>query len=1042
MSVLGFTPKENAVGIFQKIYVQNNGYLIEIDTKNQRIHYGDKIRCDSQTTQNFSQPENFQLRKFTKADLKELTEAEGKKLFNEFASILRKHSVSDKPNAFNVIFNLFLAKLYDEAKRDTDELEFHWREDDDPVDFQVRLYRLHKNGLYEFLKKEIEGIEDADFKADNSDELRKAKKKFLKFNKLFDIKSVLDDNDFEQNHRVLKEVVQLLEQYQIRYPRKQRYLSEFFELLLTTGLKQEAGQYFTPPPVAKFIIKSLPLKSMVEQEANQEVPKLPAVIDYAAGSGHFITEILEEYQDIINDLDTKKYYPKAISEVNGWKVNPYSWAATYVYGIEKDYRLVNAKVGCYFYGDGLAQVVHGDGLDSLINPPKSYAGLLEQNTNTTDSSKNKFSVIVSNPPYSVEDVKDDLEYIGAQDEFSLYKYLTDNSDDIECLFVERTKQLLKDGGVAGIIFPSSILNNTGIYTKAREIILQYFDIVAIAQFGDKAFMATNTKTVVLFLRRRSDAIVQRIKKSAYHIAENYPKTHEDLTIYGIEKPVKKYIEHTGETEVDPEKFYYFVLAYPQKNVVVINSGQKNDEKLFLGYYFSDTRGSEGMHPVNRRSTIENCTKLFDNKSLNNPQKASTYIHNAFIGNDVLEIDETLKNNVSYVDLVDMLTFNRKDFDKSLVFNVKKKIKISTKWNEIEFGKVADIIRGITYSKSDQILESTPNIVLTADNVTLGGSFELKKEIYLQEDFNVPEEKILKKNDIFMCFSSGSKEHLGKVAFIENDTNYLAGGFMGIIRAKENVMSKYLFQLLNSVLRQQIRDLGTGSNINNLSGIINEIKIPLPPKEIQEKIVAEIEVLEKKETKAKEKVKKLKNEIEQKFTDVNLKADRTLRLLDDKNFDISIGKRVLSDEVVINGEIPVFSANVFAPFGYVNKLLIEDFSTPSVLWGIDGDWMVNFMPANKPFYPTDHCGVLRVIGNEILPKYLSWILNKEGIAFGFSRTLRASIDRIKGIKIKVPPLSEQQKIVSEIEKIETQISELEQQLAEFPKQKEEILKKYL
>jgi restriction endonuclease S subunit len=174
-----------------------------------------------------------------------------------------------------------------------------------------------------------------------------------------------------------------------------------------------------------------------------------------------------------------------------------------------------------------------------------------------------------------------------------------------------------------------------------------------------------------------------------------------------------------------------------------------------------------------------------------------------------------------------------------------------------------------------------------------------------------------------------------VAFIENDTNYLAGGFMGIIRTKENSLSKYLFQLLNSVLRQQIRDLGSGSNINNLSSVINDIKIPLPPLEIQQKIVSEIEVLEKKENGAKEKIEKLKNKIEQNFRRLDSNANETLRLSDTDIFDISIGKRVLSDEVTAKG-IPVFSANVFEPFGLIDTYLITDFSVSSVLWGIDGD----------------------------------------------------------------------------------------------------------
>ena len=50
--------------------------------------------------------------------------------------------------------------------------------------------------------------------------------------------------------------------------------------------------------------------------------------------------------------------------------------------------------------------------------------------------------------------------------------------------------------------------------------------------------------------------------------------------------------------------------------------------------------------------------------------------------------------------------------------------------------------------------------------------------------------------------------------------------------------------------------------------------------------------------------------------------------------------------------------------------------------------------------------------------------------------------LKTYKIPLPPLSEQQKLVSEIEKIEEKIKVLETEIAEIPKQKEAILKKYL
>lgn len=101
-----------------------------------------------------------------------------------------------------------------------------------------------------------------------------------------------------------------------------------------------------------------------------------------------------------------------------------------------------------------------------------------------------------------------------------------------------------------------------------------------------------------------------------------------------------------------------------------------------------------------------------------------------------------------------------------------------------------------------------------------------------------------------------------------------------------------------------------------------------------------------------------------------------------------------------------------------------------------------MPAEKPFYPTDHCGILRVKKEDVLPEYLTWLLNEEGKKIGFSRTLRASIDRIQGINVKVPPLSEQQRIVSQIEKIEAEMVETQQVIKEIPALKNNVLKKYL
>ena len=85
-------------------------------------------------------------------------------------------------------------------------------------------------------------------------------------------------------------------------------------------------------------------------------------------------------------------------------------------------------------------------------------------------------------------------------------------------------------------------------------------------------------------------------------------------------------------------------------------------------------------------------------------------------------------------------------------------------------------------------------------------------------------------------------------------------------------------------------------------------------------------------------------------------------------------------------------------------------------------MVNYIPANQPFYPTDHCGVLRVKTPEILPEYMALALQAEGEYAKFSRNNRASIRRVGNLSVSVPPLDEQQKIADEIAVIDRQIHE--------------------
>ena len=125
----------------------------------------------------------------------------------------------------------------------------------------------------------------------------------LKFytNNDFAFKDVHNEELFLQNGKVLVETVQLLQPYRIVGTQDIQFLGDLFEQLLNQGFKQNEGQFFTPVPITRFIWKSLPLDSIVQDEAG--AVHYPRVIDYACGAGHFLTEGFEEISDAACQYD-------------------------------------------------------------------------------------------------------------------------------------------------------------------------------------------------------------------------------------------------------------------------------------------------------------------------------------------------------------------------------------------------------------------------------------------------------------------------------------------------------------------------------------------------------------------------------------------------------------------------------------------------------------------------------------------------------------------------------------------------------------------
>lgn len=155
------------------------------------------------------------------------------------------------------------------------------------------------------------------------------------------------------------------------------------------------------------------------------------------------------------------------------------------------------------------------------------------------------------------------------------------------------------------------------------------------------------------------------------------------------------------------------------------------------------------------------------------------------------------------------------------------------------GEICDFQRGLTYAKTDEV-EVSNNIVLRANNIDLSTNLlDLSELKYISDSVAVPASKKVKKDSLLICTASGSKSHLGKIAFIDDDYDFAFGGFMGMLTPSADVFPRYLFHLMTSGdYKDFIGALSDGANINNLKfSDLQHFSAPVPPLPEQHRIVA-------------------------------------------------------------------------------------------------------------------------------------------------------------------------------------------------------------
>lgn len=1066
----------------EKIEYRNHVILVEDSwhdlSSAKDIHdYWNKNFKDNGIFEAYSTPYNIKPKALTYGMLKTLKEEDSGKIYNQIMEILRHNAISDKPNAFNKLLNLFVCKIIDENKNPTDELEFQWLETDTDESLQMRLNDLYKDGMLRFLNikiidhteedvtKALEGIDNPTQKQQLMDMFRDAR---LKKSPNFAFLEVLDEKTFKLNAKIVREIVELLQIYKFRYQQKHEFLGNFFELLLNTSMKQEAGQFFTPVPITRFIISSLPLKEFVQNKIDcRERDVLPKVIDYACGSGHFLTEYMDKMQTIIESkIDISAALPNIKNMIKSWQgLTKFLWAKDSVYGIDLDNRLVKTtKVSAFFNGDGEANIIWANGLDNF-EKAEEYRGLLRQTQPYDRKNNGQFDILISNPPYSVEAFKSTLRY--GEESFELYNNITDNSSEIECLFVERMKQLLKVGGWAGIILPSSILSNGGIYSKTREILFKYFKVKAIVELGSGTFMKTGTNTIILFLERRSDNDFATIGKAI----DTFVRNLKDVTVLGIENAFSKYVSNVYDNltfddyisfingkantamqkhelysdyqkafgddmyakaiTLEKEKLLYFLLTYTQ-DTVLVKTGKKQEEKNFLGYEFSERRGHEGI------KRLPGGTKLFDEAGdLMNPRKANSYIYNAFLDKTV-NVDESLARNVSYGRISGFINYGTSKFDK--VINIKNKVRdvIESQYPYAKLGdglvEILDSMRKpvsrINRNKGDYPYYGATGIVDYVDDFIFDGRYVLIGEDGAK--WGADEES---------AFVIEGK------CWINNHAHVLKPN-------SEIILDTYLAFVLNKMdLSYYITGEVNVPKLNQAN--LLSIKIPLPPLDVQQKIVAEIEKIESEGKELGIELKTSQEKIDG-IVDACFSSSCSVEQIGNITEIYNGGTPSTKNQEYWNGNIYwatlVDTKNKYlystqrtitekglnscnATLLPINAVL---FSSRATI----GDVSIAKVPVST------NQGYKNFICNDqkLHYEYLYYILKHEAkaieaLANGMTYP-EISKALISTYKIPLPSLDQQQKIVAEIEKIEAKIKAVQVKLAELKIVKDGVLKRYL
>ncbi|EAL8806773.1 restriction endonuclease subunit S, partial [Campylobacter coli] len=275
--------------------------------------------------------------------------------------------------------------------------------------------------------------------------------------------------------------------------------------------------------------------------------------------------------------------------------------------------------------------------------------------------------------------------------------------------------------------------------------------------------------------------------------------------------------------IEKDKLLYFCLSLNQEVLIIKSPSDIKEQKKFLGYEWSNRKGDEGLKELHEPYL----SPLFERGNPQNETKLNTLIYKSFL-NTLDVIPQELQTYATKARLVDMIDFEKVEFNKAISLNPSNSTQseMSNPFANSKYELVRLVeIENIKIQKGQNITQKLAKIGNI--KVVAGG----KDYAYFHNDFNRNE------NTITISASGANAGYVNfwKEKIFASDCTTINLPNLKVIQFIYYVLKcnqKYIMSLARGAAQPHVYPKD-----------IENIKIPLPPLEIQKQIVAECEKVE-------------------------------------------------------------------------------------------------------------------------------------------------------------------------------------------------------